>query len=279
MADAKISELATGTPATGDYIPFVDNASGITRKATKADLRGSQGSQGSQGSASTVSGPTGATGAQGSQGSQGSASTVTGPTGATGATGAQGSQGSAGDRGSQGSQGSASTVSGPTGATGAQGTQGSQGSQGSASTVTGPTGATGAQGTQGSVGSQGSQGSAGATGATGATGYVVPRVTSQPSAVSVTVNADTTDVFDATAMTETGFFDTPSGTPVNAQKLILRLIGSAGARNVSFTGSFTAGGVALPTSIAQTKYTTLGFMYNTMNSFNKWMLIAKAEQA
>ena len=180
-------------------------------------------------------------------------------------------------QGTQGSQGSASTVTGPTGP---QGTQGSQGSQGSAGPTgaTGATGPTGVQGTQGSMGSVGSQGSAGATGPTGATGYVVPRVTSQPSAVSVTVNADTTDVFDATAMTETGFFDTPSGTPVNKQKLILQLIGSAGARNISFTGSFTAGGVALPTSILQTKYTTLGFIYNTANSFNKWMLIAKAEQ-
>lgn len=242
MADTKISALPTGQFQSTDYIPYVDGASGVTRKATKVDLRGSQGSQGS---ASTVSGPTGATGAQGTQGSVGS----------------------------QGSQGSASTVTGPTGPTGAQGTQGSQGSQGSASTVTGPTGATGPQGTQGS------QGSAGATGATGATGYVVPRVTSQPSATSVTPNADTTDIFEATAMTETGFFDTPSGTPVNGQKLILKLIGSAGARNVSFSGSYTAGGVALPTSIAQTKYTHLGFMYNTANSFNKWMLIAKAEQA
>ena len=198
MADTKISALPTGAFAATDYIPYVDAASGVTRKATKADLRGSQGSQGS-----------------------------------------------------------ASTVTGPTGATGAQGTQGSMGS----------------------VGSQGSQGSAGATGPTGGTGFVSPRVTSQPSAAAVTVNADTTDVFEATTMTETGFFDTPSGTPVNAQKLILRLIGSAGARNISFTGSFTAGGVALPTSILQTKYTHLGFIYNTANSFNKWMLIAKAEQA
>ena len=255
MADTKISALPTGAFAATDYIPYVDAASGVTRKATKADLRGSQGSQGS-------------------------ASTVTGPTGATGAQGTQGSMGSVGSQGSQGSQGSAGAT-GATGATGAQGTQGSQGSVGSAG-ATGPTGATGAQGTQGSmgsVGSQGSQGSAGATGPTGGTGFVSPRVTSQPSAAAVTVNADTTDVFEATTMTETGFFDTPSGTPVNAQKLILRLIGSAGARNISFTGSFTAGGVALPTSILQTKYTHLGFIYNTANSFNKWMLIAKAEQA
>lgn len=186
-----------------------------------------------------------------------------------GSQGSQGSQGSAGATGAQGTQGS----QGSAGATGPTGPQGSQGSQGSASTVTGPTGP------QGTQGSQGSQGSAGATGPTGGTGFVSPRVTSQASAPTATPNADTTDIFDLTAMTETGFFDTPSGTPVNGQKLIIRMIGSAGARNISFTGSYTAGGVALPTSVAQTKYTHIGFMYNTANSFNKWMLIAKTEQA
>src|SRR3990167_8193294 len=219
MADQKISELTTGTPTGSDWVPFVDIAAGETKKATKSNLVGAQGSVGSQGSQGSAgaTGAQGTLGSQGSQGSQGSAETVTGPTGPTGATGPQGTQGSQGSAGDTGAQG-----------------------------ATGATGATGAQGSQGSVGQQGSQvsqGSAGATGATGPTGYVVPRVTSQPSATAVTVNADTTDVFEATAMTETGFFDTPSGTPVNAQKLILRLIGSAGARNISFSGSFPAGGV------------------------------------
>ena len=52
MADVKISALPTGAFASGDYIPYVDGASGITRKATKSDLRG-------------ATGPTGATGATG----------------------------------------------------------------------------------------------------------------------------------------------------------------------------------------------------------------------
>jgi hypothetical protein len=151
---------------------------------------------------------------------------------------------------------------------------------------TGPMGPIGNQGSMGSVGSQGSQGSAstvpgptGATGATGPTGYVVPRVTSQATASAPTPDADTTDVFSLTAQGETAAFVTPSGTPSNKQKLIIQILPTGGNINVTWSTGYTAGGVALPTSATQAKKTTLGFMYDTDNSFNTWVLLAKAEQA
>jgi hypothetical protein len=82
MSDKKISQLTTGTPLAGDYIPFVDIAGNETKKATKTDLTGAQGPQGSQGSQ----------GFQGPQGSQGFQGTI----------GAQGSQGCQGPQGIQG---------------------------------------------------------------------------------------------------------------------------------------------------------------------------------
>lgn len=49
MADAKISELTLGTPTDTDIIPFVDLNTGITKKAVKTDLKGSDGADGADG--------------------------------------------------------------------------------------------------------------------------------------------------------------------------------------------------------------------------------------
>ena len=91
MADEKISELTLGTPADTDIIPFVDLASGETKKAVKTDLIG----------------PTGPTGPQGPTGPAGAASATgaTGPTGPKGATGSRGATGPTGPEGPTGPQG------------------------------------------------------------------------------------------------------------------------------------------------------------------------------
>lgn len=81
MADKKISELTTGTPAAGDYIPFVDIAGNETKKATQSSLQGAQGTQGFQG-------PQGVQGCQGTQG-------IIGTQGTQGFQGPQGIQGPA----------------------------------------------------------------------------------------------------------------------------------------------------------------------------------------
>ena len=57
----------------------------------------------------------------------------------------------------------------------------------------------------------------------------------------------------------------------------IKYVGTAGT--IAFTGSWTAGGVALPTAGVTGKHLNLGFMYVTANSFNKWMLLAKTQQA
>jgi hypothetical protein len=93
MANKKISEFTTGTPAAGDYIPFVDIAGNETKKATKTDLTGAQGAQGYQGT----------TGSQGPQGYQG-------PQGTVGGSGSQGSQGFQGPQGTTGPQGSTTAI-------------------------------------------------------------------------------------------------------------------------------------------------------------------------
>lgn len=158
MADSKISELTSGVPTDTDIIPFVDLATGTTKKAVKTDLIGSQGYQGPQG----CQGPQGFQGVQGCQGSQG----FQGPQGLQGyqgIIGTQGTQGFQGNQGSQGPQGPQGSPNGPQGTQGFQGPQGTQGFQG----IIGTQGTQGFQGTQGSQGTQGFQGIRGTQGTQG----------------------------------------------------------------------------------------------------------------
>jgi hypothetical protein len=204
------------------------------------------------------------------------ASAPKGATGATGATGPQGSQGSQGSQSTAGVQGTQGTQGslGSTGATGATGPQGSQGSQGSQSTA-------GVQGTQGTQGSQGSLGATGASGATGPTGYVQPRVTSQATAGSggsAQPNADTTDIFKLTAQNAQVDFKTPSGTPVDGQKLMIEILATGATRTIGWGTGYTAAGAVLPTVGKTGKKVTCGFEYDTSNSLNTWLLIGVANQ-
>ena len=109
---AALSQLSTGTDATGsDFIPVYDTSAGTWEKQTitNAALQGIQGIDGDDGA-------TGATGSQGVQGIQGIKGDK-GDKGDTGNTGSQGIQGATGATGAQGIQG----IQGATGATGAQG--------------------------------------------------------------------------------------------------------------------------------------------------------------
>jgi hypothetical protein len=109
--------------------------------------------------------------------------------------------------------------------------------------------------------------------------FIAPRVASTASSATPTPNADTTDLYDLTALTEAAAFGAPTGTPVNAQKLIIRIKDNGTARALTWDAAYVAGGITLPTTTVLSKILTLGFMYNTANSLNKWMLIASAQEA
>jgi hypothetical protein len=176
--DQKISELTAGVPTDTDIIPFVDLATGITKKAVKTDLIGAQGPQGFQG-------PQGIIGTQGSQGFQG-VQGCQGPQGLQGyqgIIGTQGTQGFQGNQGSQGPQGPQGSPNGPQGTQGFQGPQGTQGFQGIIGTqgvqgfqgTQGPQGTQGFQGIRGTQGTQGFQGPQGIIGTQGTQGYQGPQ--------------------------------------------------------------------------------------------------------
>jgi hypothetical protein len=95
-------------------------------------------------------------------------------------------------------------------------------------------------------------------------------------ATSITMNADTTDVATQ-ANTQTAgtlTLNAPTGTPINGQKLLLR-VSSTNMQTLSFNAAFVGStDLALPVSTSgSSKYDYMGFIYNT--TAGKWQLIAK----
>jgi len=107
--------------------------------------------------------------------------------------------------------------------------------------------------------------------------------TTVAAAGTVTPNADTDDMVDITAATGAFTMADPSATggagfPFNGQKLIIR-IKADGAYAITWGAGYVAGGVALPTPTVTSKILTIGFIYNTANSLNKWQCVASAQEA
>jgi hypothetical protein len=109
---------------------------------------------------------------------------------------------------------------------------------------------------------------------------ITSRVTSLTSSATPTVDSDATDLVDITALATaiTNMSTNFSGTPTNGQKIMFRIKDDGTARAISWGTNFVAGGVALPTTTVLSKILTVGFMYNTANSLNKWMCIASAQE-
>jgi hypothetical protein len=93
---------------------------------------------------------------------------------------------------------------------------------------------------------------------------------------TVTINADTTDIATQ-ANTQTAgtlTINAPTGTPINGQKLIFRLL-STNVQTLSWNAAFQGStDTALPsTSSGSSKYDYFGFIWNSTNS--KWQMLAK----
>lgn len=104
------------------------------------------------------------------------------------------------------------------------------------------------------------------------------RVQSVTDAATVTPNADANDCVDITALAQAVTIAAPTGTPTNFQSLIIRFKDNATARAITWNAAFVAGGVALPSTTVVSKILTVGFLYNTANSLNKWQCVASAQE-
>lgn len=110
---------------------------------------------------------------------------------------------------------------------------------------------------------------------------IEPRVVAAPATSgSLTINGDTTDLYRAEGLTGAITFLQPSGTPVDGQRLIIRIEDNGSARGITWTtssGAFREVGVNLPTTTVATKVTYVGCIYNAIDVF--WDVIATVTQA
>ena len=97
---------------------------------------------------------------------------------------------------------------------------------------------------------------------------------------TLTPNGDTTDLFVAEGLTGSITLAAPSGTPVNGQKLLIRLKDNGTARAITWTtssGAYRALGITLPTTTVLSKTTYVGCVYNSASVF--WDAIATVTEA
>ena len=90
------------------------------------------------------------------------------------------------------------------------------------------------------------------------------------------LNCDTTDQFVITAQAGALLFNNPSGTPVQGQKLIIRIKDNATARALTYDTQFRAVGNLLPSTTILSKTLYLGFIFNSTDT--KFDLVGVAQE-
>jgi len=104
-----------------------------------------------------------------------------------------------------------------------------------------------------------------------------PRVTSAASASSLTPSVATADIYAYTALAATLTINAPTGTPVDGDKLVFRLLDNGTSQTLTWNATYTVIGVTLPTSTTANKTTYVGCIYNANNT--RWDVIAVTTQA
>jgi hypothetical protein len=97
------------------------------------------------------------------------------------------------------------------------------------------------------------------------------------STATLTVNSDVNDFVVVTAQASALTIAAPTGTPVEGQKLIIRLKDNGSARGITFNAIFRAIGITIPTTTVASKITYLGLVYNSTDT--KWDVIATKTEA
>lgn len=107
---------------------------------------------------------------------------------------------------------------------------------------------------------------------------VTPRISTETSSATPTINTDNVDAHSITAQAAdiTSFTTNLSWTPTNFQKLIIRIKDDGTARAITWWASFEAKWVALPTTTVISKVLTVWFIYDTVTS--KWGCVASTQE-
>jgi hypothetical protein len=114
----------------------------------------------------------------------------------------------------------------------------------------------------------------------GGSDRVLPVVVDEASSATPTPDVDDCDQYNLTALGDAATFAAPTGTPVDGQKLIIRILDDGTARALAWdngAGGYIARGVALPTTTVLSKYLFVGLIYNAIA--NKWDCVATSNEA
>jgi hypothetical protein len=109
------------------------------------------------------------------------------------------------------------------------------------------------------------------------TAYLRTAVASVTSASTVTPTSDASNQYNVTALAVPATFAAPSGTPVDGQKLVLRIKDDGTARALTWNAIYRVVGTILPTTTVATKTTYVGCIYNSADTV--WDVVAVTTQA
>lgn len=106
---------------------------------------------------------------------------------------------------------------------------------------------------------------------------ITARVNGTTTDTTITPNGDTTDQYNVTALGSAVVFATPTGTPTNGQKLIIRIKDNGISRTLTWSSAYRQIGTVLPAATTAGKTIYVGCVYNTEAGY--WDVVAVAEEA
>jgi hypothetical protein len=104
-----------------------------------------------------------------------------------------------------------------------------------------------------------------------------PRTSSTASTATLTPDISAFDQYNLTAQAAGLTVEAPTGTPVDGNKLIIRILDNGTPQTINWNGTYTAIGMTLPTTTTANKMIYVGCVYNSANT--RWDVIALTTQA
>jgi len=111
----------------------------------------------------------------------------------------------------------------------------------------------------------------------GISGLINPRTVTTTSNAAVTPNIAVYDQYNYTALAVNLTINAPTGSPVDGNKILFRIIDNGTTRTLTWNATYTAIGVTLPTATTASKMVYVGCVYNSTNT--RWDAIAVSTQA
>jgi hypothetical protein len=104
-----------------------------------------------------------------------------------------------------------------------------------------------------------------------------PRTSTSAATATLTPDISAFDQYNLTAQDQALTVAAPTGTPVDGNKLILRILDNGTARAITWNATYTVIGTTLPTTTTASKMLYVGCIYNSTNT--RWDVVAVTTQA